>query len=116
MDVFGELLKVGGLPFALVCVALLALIRGDVVIKGSHQAIIYEKDAQIQRERERGNELWQLLQPAIVIGKASLDKLERTERDGRTKDRAMDQEREGWEREREREREHDGREGRRGGG
>jgi len=83
VDGFTELIKIGGLPFALVCVALLALIRGDVVIKKSHDAIIFEKDEQIKRERERGAELWELLQPAIVIGRASLDKLERSERAGR---------------------------------
>lgn len=83
MDMLGELIKIGGLPFALVCIALFSLLRGDVIIKKSHDAIIAEKDEQIKRERERGAELWVLLQPAIVIGKASLDKLERTERTGR---------------------------------
>jgi hypothetical protein len=81
MELFGELLKIGGLPFALVCVALMALIRGDVIIKKSHEAIIKEKDEQIKREKERGGELWTLLQPAIVIGKASLDRLERREKE-----------------------------------
>lgn len=88
MDVvFIKLIEVGGLAFALVVVGLLALIRGDVVTKKSHEALLAEKDRAIAREqangveslkleRERTNEMWGLLKPMIGVARASVERLE----------------------------------------
>jgi hypothetical protein len=86
--IFLKLVEVGGLAFALVCVGLIALLRGDVVTKKSHEALMQEKDRsiarekdlsteQLVRERERSTELWNLLKPMIGVARASVEKLER---------------------------------------
>jgi hypothetical protein len=88
VDIFLKLVEVGGLAFALVCVGLLALLRGDVVTKKSHEAICAEKDRSLSREqaqaaerllaeRERNAELWGLLKPMIGVARATGDKRER---------------------------------------
>lgn len=88
MEVFLRLVEVGGLAFALAALGLLALLRGDVVTKKSHEALLAEKDRallreqtvsadQLLRERERNAELWGLLRPMIGVARASVEKLER---------------------------------------
>jgi hypothetical protein len=84
LELFLELVKVGGLAFALVCIAVISLVRGDVVVRKSHEAelkgkddVIREKDTQIQREKDRSAELWEIVLPSITVGRGALDKLER---------------------------------------
>lgn len=89
--IFLKLVEVGGLAFALVCVGLLALIRGDVVTKKSHEALLAEKDRAIAREQANGvealryersqrEELWLLLKPMLVVAQSAIERLEQLER------------------------------------
>lgn len=97
--IFLKLVEVGGLAFALAAVGVLALLRGDVVTKKNHEALLKAKDDQIIREqttaadaikreredaaaallaeRDRTNELWSLLRPMIGVAGAVVDRLDR---------------------------------------
>lgn len=84
VDLLGDLITIGGLPFAIVCLVIVALIRGDFVIRRSHEALVQEKDEAILREREHRllaqehvAELWHLLEPTIMISEAALAQMER---------------------------------------
>lgn len=83
-DLFLEFIKIGGLPFALVALAMLAIIRGDIVTRRSHEAVLVEmekllaeKDKANLRERERVAELWEIVLPSLQVGRGALDRLER---------------------------------------
>lgn len=76
MELFVELIRIGGLAFALVTVAVIALVRGDVFTKKSVDLLIAEKDAQIKREQDRNAELWEIIRPTIGLVQGSLEKLE----------------------------------------
>ena len=75
MELLGELVRIGGLAFALACVALLAILRGDVIVKKSYEEMVREKDAQIRREQDRSADLWGLLRPSLGVAKVAVDKL-----------------------------------------
>jgi hypothetical protein len=76
MDFFGELVKIGGLPLALVAMALIAVVRGDVVVKRSYDAMVAEKDRQILDCQERAKDLWGIVRPSLHVGYGALTELE----------------------------------------
>lgn len=76
MDFFGELVKIGGLPLALVAMALVAVIRGDVVVKKSYDAMVAEKDKALLDCQERSADLWSIVRPSLHVGYGALSELE----------------------------------------
>jgi hypothetical protein len=76
VELFSTLVQYGGLAFALVTVALVAILRGDVVTRRAYDAMCIEKDRQISREQDRSADLWLLVRPQIQVAHGALNELE----------------------------------------
>lgn len=82
-DIFWELAVRVGLPFALVVVALLAVLRGDVVTKKSHDAMIDIMNTRLSEKDERIAELWEIVKPLTGVARGAVTKLEEERGAGR---------------------------------
>lgn len=76
MEVFERLVELGGPAFAVAVVVVLLLVRGDLVTRKSHDAIVTaltrERDERLKEKDSRIGELWEILRPMLVVAAGSV--------------------------------------------
>lgn len=75
-DLLQKFIEVGGPLFGLAVIALLAIVRGDVITRRTYEDMLREKNDQLRRERERVAELWEIVLPSLQVGRGALNRLE----------------------------------------